>query len=67
MWFHLRVESNEQTELKSRRDRLIDGEQMTAMGRGRLGGGRIKRKGKGLVDMEKSVVFAGVGYEGVKW
>ena len=27
-------------------------------GRGRLGGGRIEQKGKGLVDMDNSVVIA---------
>ena len=48
MRFHSYRESNEQTELtKQNRDRLIDGEQMTANRGGRqLGGGAIEQKGK---------------------
>ena len=34
IWFSSHVESNEQTELTRKRDRLIDGEQMTASGGG---------------------------------
>ena len=40
------MDSNEQTELMNKTDRLIDGEQMTTSGEGRLGGGRIKQKRK---------------------
>ena len=41
------MESSEQTELnKENGDRLLDGEQMTASGVGRLVGGGIEQKGK---------------------
>ena len=41
------MESNEQTELTRKiEDRFIDGEQMTANGGGRLGGGGTEQKGK---------------------
>ena len=40
------------------RDRLIDGEQMRAVG-GRFGGGGTEQKQKRLMDMDNSVVIAG--------
>ena len=40
------VESNEQTEVTSKTDRLIDGDQMTASGGVRLACGVIEEKGK---------------------
>ena len=40
------MESNEQTELTRKTDRLVDGEQMTATGVGKLGGGGNEQKGK---------------------
>ena len=38
-------------------DRLIDGQQVTAKGRGRVGSGGIEEKG--LMDVDNSVVVAG--------
>ena len=58
------MESNEHTEQnKQNRDRRIDGEQDDSSG-GRLAGGGIGQKGKGLMGMD-SVVIAG-GAEGVR-
>ena len=54
------MDSNEQTELTGKTDRLIDGEQMTASGRG----GGVKgwsKKVKGLMDVDNSVVTSGGG------
>ena len=53
------MESNEQTGLTGKIDRLIDGEQMTASwDLARLEHGGIEKKGKGLMDMDNSVVTA---------
>ena len=42
--------------------------QLVGRGGGRLGGGGIEQKGKGLMDMDNSVVIAGGrGYKGTKW
>ena len=59
------MDSNEQTELMNKTDRLIDGEQMTTSGEGRLGGGRIKQKRKRTHGHGKQVVITTeeVGYE----
>ena len=52
------MESNKQTELTSKTDVVIDGEQMTANGGGRLAGGGMEPKGKGPTDTDNSVVIA---------
>ena len=49
---------------KQNRDRLIDGEQMTAIGAGEW----LSKKEKEFMDMDNSVVIAGGrGYKGTKW
>ena len=53
------MESNELTEVTRKTDRLIDGEQMTASGRGWLGVKSLSREENGLMDMDSSVVIAG--------
>ena len=53
------MESNEQTQLTSKTDRLIDGEEMTASWGDSLGTGGMSRKKKGLIDMDNSVVIVG--------
>ena len=55
---------------KQNRDRLIDGEQMTASaGAGRLGVEGLSKKGKGLMDTDNCVKIAGggEGYKGTNW
>ena len=49
------MESNEQTDLTGKTDRLIDGEQDDSSG----WGGGLSKKEKGLMDMDNSVVIAG--------
>ena len=51
------MESNEQTELKSKIDKLIDGEQADSSG-GWLGVKGLSEKEKGLMDTKSNVVFA---------
>ena len=48
------------------RDRLIDREQDNSYG-GRLGGGKIKQKGKRTLDRQQCGVVGGKGYKGDKW
>ena len=53
---------------KENGDRLIDREQVTASGGGRLGVEGSSKKEKGLIDMDNSVVIAGGrGYKAMKW
>ena len=57
MWLHSYIESNEQTELTSKTDRLIDGEQDDSKGK-LFGVEELGKKEKGLMDMDNSVVIA---------
>ena len=63
------MESNEQTKLTSKTDRLIDGKQMTASWEGcKLRVEGVSKKEKGLIGMDNSVVIAGGGQcKGTKW
>ena len=62
------MDSNEQNELTSKTDRLIDGKQDDSWGVGMLAGGRIGQNGKELIDINNSVVIAGGGRDnGTKW
>ena len=61
------MESNEQTELTSKTETLIDGERITASVGGRIVGRGSEQKGKGLVDMDNRVMITGGrGYKGTK-
>ena len=54
------VESNKQTDLICKIDRLIDGEQYDSCD-GTLGVGGIEQKGTRTMDMDNSVVIVGSG------
>ena len=57
MWFNSKVESNEQTELTSKTERLTDREQAESSEGEWLGVEGSSKKEKGLMDMDNSVVI----------
>ena len=66
------MESNEQTELTSKIDTLIDGEQADSSGKGGWEMEGLSKKEKELMDMDNSMVIAGWGrggrgFRGDKW
>ena len=66
IWFHLYVESNAQTELTSKIQKLLDSK-MTAIAGERLGVEGSRKTERGLMDMDNSVVTAqGSGFKGDK-